>query len=295
MQITIYTDGACDIHAENKPGGWAAILHATDDNGNLIKETVIGGGAEDTTNNLMELTAVIEGLKVLTRPSSVTVVADSRYVIDIAGGIKKVIKNKALWQAYFAVAEPHQIKWKYIEGHSGDPLNERCDRLAVAEKRKLALPVSERAAEPELTGNTAIQVYLSTQYSKKVKATSWAAIVVQEEAVKEYSGRLADTTELEGTLIGAIKSLEYLVPDLDATVFTAQEYLSKGMQQWLPGWQARNWKTRNGEPVKYQQHWQALQRLASERTVRFQFVKSRGDNPYFQRGKALAAEVSQRA
>ena len=68
MQITIYTDGACDIHAENKPGGWAAILQAIDDQGDLLKETVISGGAEHTTNNQMELTAVIEGLKKLSEP-----------------------------------------------------------------------------------------------------------------------------------------------------------------------------------------------------------------------------------
>ena len=63
MQITIYTDGACDIHADNQPGGWAAILLAIDENGKVIREKVISGGAENTTNNQMELQAVIEGLK----------------------------------------------------------------------------------------------------------------------------------------------------------------------------------------------------------------------------------------
>ena len=84
MQITIYTDGACDIHADNRPGGWAAILCASNKNGEIEKETVIRGGCERTTNNQMELTAVIEGLKQLQSVRHrVTIVTDSRYVIDI--------------------------------------------------------------------------------------------------------------------------------------------------------------------------------------------------------------------
>ena len=100
LQITIYTDGACDIHAANKPGGWAAILLATDADGNTQKERVISGGAETTTNNQMELRAVIEALKRLREPSEVRIVSDSRYVIDIASGKKKALTNADLWREY---------------------------------------------------------------------------------------------------------------------------------------------------------------------------------------------------
>ena len=138
MQITIYTDGACDMHAENRPGGWAAILRATGNNGDILKETVISGGREQTTNNQMELTAVIEGLKQLQRPSQVTIVTDSRYVIDIASEQKRKRKNATLWDEFSAASADHQIVWQYVEGHSGHTYNERCDKLAVSEKNRLA-------------------------------------------------------------------------------------------------------------------------------------------------------------
>ena len=106
MQITIYTDGACDIHADNQPGGWAAILCASDECGNVIKESIVRGGREMTTNNQMELTAVIEGLKALKRSSNITVVSDSRYVIDIAGKAKKKPQECGSLEAILRIAGP---------------------------------------------------------------------------------------------------------------------------------------------------------------------------------------------
>ena len=242
MQISIYTDGACDIHAGNRPGGWAAILRATDENGDLIRERVVSGGAEGTTNNRMELTAVIEGLKALKSTESVTVYSDSRYVIDIGRGTKKSVKNKALWQEYDKIAKTHLISWQYVAGHSGDALNERCDRLAVAEKNKRAVPKEANEVETKTVANATFRIYLSTQYQGKVKASAWAALVVEGDRIREFSGRLKNTTEIEATLIGAIAALNSVPAAEDAALFTAQEYLAKGMNQWLPGWQARGWK-----------------------------------------------------
>ena len=257
----------------------------------MVKERVASGGAERTTNNQMELTAVVEGLKLLTRPATLTIFSDSRYVIDIARGAKKPVKNRKLWQTYLELAARHMIDWRYVAGHSGDALNERCDRLAVAERRQFAQPEAREAA----SATSAIQVYLSTQLQRKSKATAWAAVIVEGGVVREVSGRLEGVSELEATLLGAIRSLEGLPPAKSATLFTAQEYLSKGMHLWLAGWEARGWKTRSGEPVKYQRHWQALQGLARGRKLEFRFVKQREDNPYFQRGKELAAERLQHA
>ncbi len=293
MQIRLYTDGACDIHAENRPGGWAAILQAINEAGELVKETVASGGAQRTTNNQMELTAVVEGLKLLTSPATLTVYSDSRYVIDIARGAKKPARNRKLWQAYFELAGRHMIDWKYVAGHSGDALNERCDRLAVAERRKFAQPAP--SAEAATATDSDIQVYLSTQLNRKSKSTGWAAVIVEGGVEREVSGRQERVSELECTLIGAIGSLESLPPGRSATLFTAQEYLSKGMNQWLAGWQARGWKTRGGEPVKYQRHWQTLQSLAGGRRLNVRFVKQRDGIAYFQRGKELAAERLQHA
>lgn len=295
MQITIYTDGACDIHADNQPGGWAAILQATGADGELIRERVICGGDEKTTNNQMELTAVIEGLRLLTHPTGLIIISDSRYVIDVATKKKRVVKNKSLWQEFFRVADGHFIDWEYVAGHSGNELNERCDRLAVAEKNKRAKPRRQSPGETAAIPTGMAGIYLSTRYAAKLKATAWAAVVVIGAEERELSGRLDNKSELECTLIGAINCLECMPAAQHVIVFTAQEYLSKGMNQWLAGWIAKGWKTRGGESVKYQNHWQRLRQLTEGRQVQFRFIKSRDAIPEFQRGKELTAEVLNRA
>ena len=289
MQITIYTDGACDHHAENRPGGWAAILRATDEHGKALKETVISGGAENTTNNQMELTAVIEGLKKLLSPSRVTIVTYSRYVIDIASEQKRKRKNAALWNAFSAASADHHIQWRYIEGHSGHLFNERCDKLAVAEKNRLVRngDTGDRNSMPHAD----IQIYLSTAYSRKRKSSAYSAVVVSRQVSADKSGILPGKTELECVLVGALACLRELPADQSVTVFTAQEYLSKGMTQWLPGWNARGWKTKTGEPVKYKSHWQALWQACQQRRVAFAFVKARDDEPNFTRGKSHCVEL----
>ena len=295
MQITIYTDGACDIHADNQPGGWAAILCATDESGNVIKESVLRGGREMTTNNQMELTAVIEGLKALKRPSDLTIVSDSRYVIDIAKSAKKSRKNAELWKRYFELAAVHQIKWQYIEGHTGHPYNERCDRIAVAEKNRLSRRKANSVDQPLHTIESDITVYLSTRYSAQRKSAAWSAVTVSDEDVRDYGDSLENTSELEAVLIGAKACLAALPAGRSVTVLTAQEYLAKGMNQWIGKWAAKGWKTQAGNPVKYQGHWRSLLELSKARNAAFVFVKTRQDNPHFQRGTDMAKQLLERA
>ena len=296
MQITIYTDGACDIHADNQPGGWAAILVATDDNGTVLKETVLTGGEEMTTNNRMELTAVMEGLRGLSKPTSVKVVSDSKYVINTVTKNYNIKKNKQLWHEFFTVAEPHEIEWQYVKGHAGHTYNERCDKLAVAEKAKRAGdPTTSRPEQKPMMVNTPIKIYLSTKYSGKKKATAWSAIITHGDETTELSDTLADTTELEGVLIGATHTLEQIDDNDAITVYTAQEYLSKGMNDWMSGWLKKDWKNNTDNPVKYQDHWKVLLQLRNQRTIYFEFVKQRDGNPHFERGKDIVSLLIKRA
>lgn len=135
--VDLFTDGACS--GNPGPGGWAAILRA----GTLEKE--LSGGERATTNNRMELTAVIRGLEALTRPSDVTIHTDSRYVMDgitqwlkrwKANGWKtadkKPVKNEELWRELDQMCTRHRIAWRWVRGHSGHPENERADALARA-------------------------------------------------------------------------------------------------------------------------------------------------------------------
>jgi ribonuclease HI len=134
-EIEIFTDGAC--RGNPGPGGWGAILRA----GRNEKE--LWGGEAQTTNNRMELTAVIRALEALKGPSRVRLYTDSQYVQKgISEWIhswkrkgwktadKKDVKNVDLWQALDRVAAQHDVEWKWVKGHAGHPENERADALA---------------------------------------------------------------------------------------------------------------------------------------------------------------------
>lgn len=149
--VEIATDGACK--GNPGPGGWAAIVRS----GGHEKE--VSGGERETTNNRMEMLAVIEGLKSLKRPCRVTLSTDSRYVLDgltkwVIGwqrngwktASKQPVKNEDLWRALLEAVKPHQIEWVWVKGHAGHPDNERADKLACAEA--LTFAGSRAAARP---------------------------------------------------------------------------------------------------------------------------------------------------
>ena len=141
-EVTVYTDGACC--GNPGPGGWGAIL---DYKG---KRKELSGGEAQTTNNRMELTAVIEALGALKEPCTVTVITDSRYVSDgitlgWAAGWKKnnwrkkdrkPALNPDLWDTLLNLCEKHKVVFNWIKGHAGHPENERCDEMAVAQSLK---------------------------------------------------------------------------------------------------------------------------------------------------------------
>jgi len=134
-KVTIWTDGACS--GNPGPGGWGAVLTF----GDHRKE--LAGGEAATTNNRMELTAAIRALEALKRPCSIDLHTDSAY---LRGGItswlagwkkngwrtadKKPVKNVELWQELERAAAPHDVRWHWVKGHAGDPMNERADELA---------------------------------------------------------------------------------------------------------------------------------------------------------------------
>ena len=143
-EVELWTDGACS--GNPGPGGWAALLRVRE------HERVLSGGETLTTNNRMELTGVVEGLRALIRPCRVRLHVDSSYVKNaftngwlirwqrdgwMTSG-KHPVKNRSLWQELLSEASRHEIEWVKVTGHAGVELNERVDRLACAERDRHA-------------------------------------------------------------------------------------------------------------------------------------------------------------
>ncbi len=141
--VTIYTDGACS--GNPGPGGWGAILEY------MGHEKELSGGEQNTTNNRMELTAVIKALQALKEPCTVELYSDSKYVLDALqkgwavswrkkGWIKsdkKPALNPDLWETLLNLVEMHDVRCHWVKGHAANPKNNRCDELAVGEWKRL--------------------------------------------------------------------------------------------------------------------------------------------------------------
>jgi ribonuclease HI len=135
-QVFLYTDGACQ--GNPGPGGWAAILIWNE------KEKVVSGFSENTTNNKMEMTAIIEGMKVLKKSCNVKIITDSQYVMhgftknwistwqknNWKTSKKEPVKNQDLWMELYRLTKTHNTSWEWVKGHSGNAYNERCDAYA---------------------------------------------------------------------------------------------------------------------------------------------------------------------
>jgi len=144
MKVRIYTDGAARGNPDG-PGGYGAVLEYVDSKGKLHKKE-LSQGYKKTTNNRMELMAVIAGLETLNCPCEVELYSDSQYVVNafnqhwIEGWLKKgwkrgknePVKNVDLWKRLLQAKEPHQVQFIWVKGHDGHPQNERCDSLATS-------------------------------------------------------------------------------------------------------------------------------------------------------------------
>ena len=144
MFVKLFSDGAARGNPEG-PGGYGCVLQYVDSAGQL-HEREFSAGYKQTTNNRMELMAVIVGLEALVKPCDVEVISDSKYVTDafnqhwIEGWLKRgwqnsarqPVKNIDLWKRLLRAKEPHNVKFTWVKGHAGHPENERCDILATA-------------------------------------------------------------------------------------------------------------------------------------------------------------------
>lgn len=268
-EVIIYTDGACDPNPG--PGGWAAILRSG------LHERVLTGSEPRATNNRMELQAVIAALTALKKPCRVILHTDSTYVQK---GVteylarwktkswrtsdKKAVANQDLWQLLDEAMQRHDIEWQWVKGHAGDPLNERVDQLAVGMIPRSTLPLDDRAATHIFTGVSCLG---------QSGPGGWAVVSRLDDDRREISGHENVTSANRLHLIAAQRGLESAPLDRPVHLYTPSDYVAQGAQQWVKNWVAQDWRTKDDQPVKHREVWQAIVAASQARRVQWHCLK----------------------
>ena len=282
--VTVYTDGGADPNPGI--GGWAAILRS-DEAGEADQadqaersEKVLFGHDPQTTNNRMELTAAIEALRALPPRSQVTLYTDSQYLrrgitewIDHwaengwqrRGG--KAIANVDLWQKLWPLTRQHEIDWRWVRGHSGDPLNERVDELA--RRARLAITDDEEIAEdiPRL--------YARASCRGNPGPGGWGVVIERGDETTQVSGSEPSTTNNRMEIRAAVEALKEIPGGGEAQLITTSDYLYQGATRWIHGWRKREWQKKGGKPVANADLWQALERQMER--VRVHWISGKGE------------------
>ena len=287
-EVIIYSDGACDPNPG--PGGWAAVLRFGD------REKTLTGSDPDTTNNRMELQAVIAALGALKRPCRVKLYTDSEYIHKgvteymerwKAGGwvtsAKRAVANQDLWMALDEAMQRHQIEWQWVKGHAGDPLNERVDRLAVSMIPRTSLPLDDREAAHVFTGVSCLG---------QTGPGGWAVVVRAGDTTQELSGHEPRTSANRLHLLAVVRGLEAVPAGSRVHLYTPSDYAVQGAQQWVITWAAHGWRTKDGQPVKHQDMWQAILAGSQARQVNWHCLKGEARPPESLRADELARQAA---
>ncbi len=298
-QVQVYTDGGCDPNPG--PGGWAAILRWEG------REWVLWGNDPQTTNNRMELQAAVAALALVERllgRCRVDVYTDSQY---LRRGVEEwlsrwasagwqtrartPVKNQDLWQLLHRLIEGLEVRWHWLAGHAGEPLNERADALAAEARRRLEqptpVPSPGAAAEPLPQATISVKVWGPTPAGR----VGWGAVVRQGGSQVQLSGAEEGGRPNALLLRATIDALRALPRPSQVTVVSDASYLIQGASRWLPAWQARAWRTKEGKPVANRPLWEALLEQVRRHRVVWQRVPAGRTDADL----TLAAELAARA
>ena len=294
-EVIIYTDGACSPNPGT--GGWAAVVLK---NGALYGE--LSGREEETTNNRMELTAALQGLRSLQEQYRVTLITDSTYVKNgitswITGwkrrgwltADRQPVKNRDLWEQLVVEIERHQVHWQWVRGHSQNRWNEHADQLAVAARTDHG---QEKIEAVDGTGKTTdgIAVFCGITYAPSCGQGSWSAVLTYGRYTKVLGEVVKGDSANQVHLMAAVSALSALKRELPVTVYTTSSYLRDGLHSWLAGWQRRGWLTSQGKPVGNRRLWQQLAVLADRFSVEVRVVKRKDGFCLLQEAKELARQ-----
>jgi ribonuclease HI len=300
--VQIYTDGGCDPNPG--PGGWGAVLIAG------LRTREASGGDIDSTNNRMELTAAISALRLLNQSCDVTVYTDSQYLrkgitqwVDgwIANNWRKAngrpVENVDLWIELLRAMEPHHVRWEWIKGHRGNPLNERADQLAREARRKLqageAMPqpvIPTEIALPELC------IYASGCALGNPGPGGYAAVLLDAEGNdRVVSGSWPMVTANVMQLWAAVVGLQALKQISRVTVYSTSKYLLDGATQWLAEWERRGWRISNGQPLRNKEVWAELANVLGDHDVEWTYLENANRDAHYRRAAQIARKEAERA
>jgi len=286
MKVTIYSDGGADPNPGI--GGWAAVLRYGE------HEKVLSGNEPHATNNRMELQAAISALQTLDRPSQIEFHTDSEYLrrgitewIDnwaARGWLHKdgrPVANADLWQTLSSLVRQHDIEWRWVKGHAGDPLNERVDQLARQARLEIT-PAADLADDVP-------RLYLRASCRGNPGPGGWGVVLERDDETEQLSGAAVATTNNRMELTAAIEGLQLLPPGSAVQLFTTSDYLYQGATRWIHGWRRRGWQKRGGQPVANADLWQALDRLMEAYTIQWVNAKGQKDLALADAGQLAAA------
>lgn len=285
-QVEIYTDGGCDPNPGF--GGWGAVLK----HGNRSKE--IEGACASTTNNRMELLAVISALRILKHPCKVQLYTDSQYV---RRGITtwlmswqtngwrtrdgEAVENQDLWRDLAQEVDRHRVQWYWVKGHAGNPLNERADQLAREARQEETSRQNVRTVTDEDSGSALPKVEIYTRgcalkIPEKGSGTSgvggYAAVLVRDGEKEVVSGAWPGATNNVMELWAVVAGLQALREPSAVTIHTLSKYVLHGATQWLAGWERNNWRTRSGGQVKNKEIWLELSHVMGDHNIAWEFL-----------------------
>ena len=285
----VYTDGG----AEPNPGvgGWGAVI--VDPSTGEVRE--LSGGEAVTTNNRMELTAALRALEALDAGAELEVFTDSSYLrLGItrwlrgwkAGGWRtsggEPVKNDDLWRELERAETRHRVRWHWVKGHSGHPLNERAHTMASAEiarqrgaVRRAGAPsdAEDRETQAGAESSVALPAPADAEVLLKLSCVggrgAWAARVRSRVADEVIAGEATGVTANRLELEAAVKLLSVLPDHATVDWRGGSDYLRDGASKWLDGWRRRGYRTSSGDPVKNADVWRRLEKLLASHRVRF--------------------------
>ena len=293
MVTVAYTDGACS--GNPGPGGWGVFVEQRHED-NATNSRSFCGGAPDTTNNRMELTAAIKALEATGNSPDIEIRTDSRY---LKNGIQSWIRlwkanrwkrrngnavvNVDLWKRLDELCSSREVHWRWVKGHAGEAGNEQADFLARSgmkpflEARVARKPDSREHVSNDCT-NARIVVYADGACSANLGPGGWGAFIRDSREgepgkTTELSGGEPKTTANRMKMMAAIKALEALDSDAAVEIRSDSQYLVDGMRSWVRGWKAGKWKRKDGRGIANVDLWQKLDELSISREVHWGWAR----------------------